>query len=42
MVKVMYIDNLVYKVVIWVRFFLGGGGILWKEKESLTSMNVKL
>ncbi len=32
MVKVMYNDQLVYKVVIWVFC----GVILWKEKEALT------
>ncbi len=31
MVKVMYNDILVYKVVIWVFFWIS----LWKEKEAL-------
>ncbi len=31
MVKVMYNDKLVYKVVIWVFFVIS----LWKEKEAL-------
>ncbi len=34
MVKVMYNDQLVYKVVIWLFF----GISLWKEKVALTSM----
>ncbi len=35
MVNVIYNDKLVYKVVIWVGFFFGGGDKLWKEKEAL-------
>ncbi len=38
MVKVMYNDKIVYKVVRWM-IFLGEGGIsLWKEKEVLTTL----
>ncbi len=33
MVKVMYNNKLVYKVVIWVYF----GVIVWNEKEIVTS-----
>ncbi len=32
MVKVMYNDQLVYKVVIWAAFGIN----VWKEKEALT------
>ncbi len=34
MVKVIYNDQLVYKVAIWVFF----GISLWKEKEALSTM----